>query len=84
MRADDRVSYAQAVWSSFQHKAGTHRDMSSAEFMCVSRWMDRSIPLPIVLRAIHEFNGTPRRLEAVESEVQRAYEYWFQAMGGTP
>jgi hypothetical protein len=82
LRREDRVPFAQAVWASFQHKAGTTRDMSSAEFMTVSRWMDRSIPLPVVLRAIHEFDGTPRRLEACEASVVRAEAYWFQAMGG--
>jgi hypothetical protein len=82
LRSDDRVSYARAVWSSFQHKAGTKRDMSSAEFHMVSKWMDRSVPLPVVLRAIHEFSGTPRRLEACAAAVDRGYEYWFQAMGG--
>lgn len=82
MQSDDRVTYAQAVWSSFQHKAKTQRDMSSAEFHMVSKWMDRNIPLPIVLRAIHEFSGTPRRLEACASGVDDGYRYWFQAMGG--
>jgi len=84
MRSDDRVTYAQAVWSSFQAKAKTHRDCSSAEFMCVSRWMDKSVPLPVVLRAIHEFNGTPRRLEACVDGVEAAYSYWRSAMGALP
>ena len=82
MRREDRVPYAQAVWASFQSKAGTGRDMASSEFMVVSRWMDRSIPLPVVLRAIHEFDGAPRRLEAVVVSVERAEAYWFKAMGG--
>ena len=82
MKSDDRVTYAQAVWASFQDKAKTSRDMSSTEFMAVSRWMDKSYPLPIVLRGIHEFDGHPRRLEAVAPSVERAYGYWFQAMGG--
>jgi hypothetical protein len=56
--------------------------MASSEFMVVSRWMDRSIPLPVVLRAIHEFDGTPRRLEACDAGVRRAEAYWFKAMGG--
>ena len=76
------MPYAQAVWASFQSKAGTGRDMASSEFMVVSRWMDRSIPLPVVLRAIHEFEGTPRRLEACEAAVKRAEAYWFRALGG--
>jgi len=82
MRSDDRVSYAQAVWSSWQDKARSNRDMSSAEFHIVSRWMDRSLPLPVVLRGIHEFEGTPRRLEACVASVERAAAYWFKAMGG--
>ena len=81
MRWEDRVPYAQAVWASFQAKAGSKREMSSAEFMEVSRWMDRSIPLPVVLRGIHEFEGTPRRLEACEQSVERAAAYHAKAMG---
>ena len=82
MNPDDRVTYLQAVWSSFQDKAGTSRDMSSAEYHVASKWVDRSIPLPIVLRGIHEFNGAPRRLEAVVLSVERAEAYWFRALGG--
>jgi hypothetical protein len=80
---DDRVTYAQAVWSAWQDKAGSKRDMTSSEFWIVSKWMDRSLPLPIVLRGIHEFDGTPRRLEAVMQSVERAYAYYRQAMGLT-
>jgi len=83
VRREDRVPYAQAVWASFQSKAGTGRDMASSEFMVVSRWMDRSIPLPVVLRGIHEFDGTPRRLEACEAGVRRAEAYYAKAMGLT-
>jgi len=82
LRREDRVPYAQAVWASFQDKARTGRDMASSEFMVVSRWMDRNIPLPIVLRGIHEFDGTPRRLEACVASVERCAAYWFKAMGG--
>jgi hypothetical protein len=82
MRSEDRVSMAQAIWSAFQDKAHTQRDCSSAEFWIVSKWMDRSLPLPIVLRGIHEFEGTPRRLEACVVSVERAAAYWFKCMGG--
>jgi len=81
---EQRISYSRAVWAAFQYKAKTHRDMSSAEFYNVGRWMDRGVPLPLVLRAIHEFDGVPRRLEAVASKVDAAYEYWRQAIGGVP
>lgn len=82
MRSEDRVSMAQAIWSAFQDKAGSKRDMSSAEFWTVSKWMDRSLPLPIVLRGIHEFEGVPRRLEACVASVERSAAYWFKCMGG--
>ena len=82
MNSDDRVTYLQAIWSTFQDKAKTKRDMSSSEYHAAAKWADRNIPLPVVLRGIHEFNGAPKRLEAVVVSVERAEAYWFRAMGG--
>lgn len=82
MNSDDRVTYLQAIWSTFQDKAKTKRDMSSSEYHAAAKWADRNIPLPVVLRGIHEFNGAPKRLEAVVLCVERAEAYWFKAMGG--
>lgn len=82
MRADDRITYLQAIWASFQAKAGITRDWSNAEYHAAAKWADRSIPLPVVLRAIHEFEGKPRRLEAMVVPVEKAEAYWFKAMGG--
>jgi hypothetical protein len=73
---------AQAIWQTFQARAETERDMSSAEFWQISKWMDRSIPLPVVERGIKEAGGKPRTLLACEASVERCYEYWFKAMGG--
>jgi hypothetical protein len=56
--------------------------MSSSEYHAAAKWADRNIPLPVVLRGIHEFNGAPKRLEAVVLSVERAEAYWFKAMGG--
>ncbi len=84
MRAEDRISFARAVWHEFRLKAQTKRDMSSAEYVLIGRWMDRPIPLPVVLRGIGDFVGRPRRLEAVEQSVDRSAAYWHQAMGGVP
>jgi hypothetical protein len=81
MNPDDRVTYLQAIWSMFQKRAKTEREMSPAEYYIAAKWADRNIPLPIIERGIEEFNGRPRRLEAVEAAVVRAYEYWFQAVG---
>jgi hypothetical protein len=82
MKAEDRITYLQAIWATFRDKARTKRDMSSSEYHAASKWADRDIPLPIVLRGIHEFDGTPRRLEACVQSVERAAAYWFKAMGG--
>jgi len=82
MRPDDRITYLQAIWATFQDKAKTKRDMSSSEYHAAAKWADRNIPLPVVLRAIHDFEGTPRRLEAMVVPVEKAEAYWFQAMGG--
>lgn len=82
MRREDRVPFAQAVWAAFQAKAHVERDMSSAEWYTLTGWMDRDIPLPVILRAFGEFEGRPRRLEAMSAPVERAHSYWFQAMGG--
>ena len=82
MKREDRVPYIQAIWATFQDKAHIKRDMSNAEFFVASKWADKSIPLPVVIRGIEEFNGKPSRLEAVEVSVDKAHAYWFQAMGG--
>jgi hypothetical protein len=82
VKAEDRITYLQAIWSTFQSKAKTQRPMSPAEYHVAAKWADRNIPLPVVLRGLHEFSGQPRRLEAVVASVERAEEYWFQAMGG--
>jgi len=80
---EERISYMQAVWETFQHKAGTKRDMSSAEYHQVSKWLDSGVPLFAVLRGIAEFGGKPRRLEAVAGPVDKAVAYWVKAtMGG--
>lgn len=84
LTADDRVHYARAVWQTFQHQAKTKRDMSNAEYLVISRWMDKGLPLPVVLRGITEFNGKPRRLEACVDGVNKSVAYWHQAMGGVP
>lgn len=82
VRSEDRITYGQAVWETFQQRAGTTRDMSSAEFHLLSKWMGKNMPLPIVERGIAETGGTPKTLFACEAAVERCYEYWFRAMGG--
>ena len=65
----------------FQRKAQTDRDASSAEWNTLCRWMDRGLPLFVVLRGIKDFDGKPRRLEAIVASVDRSVEYWHRAVG---
>jgi len=82
LRKEDRPTYATAVWDTFRAKHQPGRlTMSSAEFQVVSRWMDRGLSLPVVLRAMDEFTGKARRLEAMEGPVERAFAYWRNCMG---
>jgi hypothetical protein len=82
LRSEDRVTWLQAVFATWQAKAGTERHWSSMEYATAEKWLSRGIPLMIVINGINEFEGVPRRLEACEQSVERAYAYWFKAMGG--
>ena len=82
IRSEDRPTYAQAVWSVFCRKSGVDRVISPAEYALLDGWMNEGIPLPVLFRGFDEFKGKPSRLTALERPVRRAYEYWFQAMGG--
>lgn len=81
LTADERIKYAQAAWGNFQDKAKTERDMTNSEYYLVAKWMDAGIPLWCVLRGINDFDGKPKRLEAVVASVERVYEYGLQAVG---
>jgi hypothetical protein len=54
--------------------------MTCREWYTLSGWMDRDIPLPVILRAFSEFSGKPRVLGAMEDPVSKAYRYYRQAM----
>jgi len=86
---DQRIEYVHAVWNAFQQKNGIHRQMSNVEWCLAREWatgegapgvFDRDqVPLRVVIRAIEDFTGRPRRLEAMADPVRRAYAYWRQA-----
>ena len=80
MRREDRPSFARAVWEEFSKLSGSERAMTSKEWYMLTGWMDKDIPLPVILRAFGEFKGTPRLLTAMEGPVQRAYDYYRRAM----
>jgi hypothetical protein len=82
MTPEQRISFARTVWYDFQRKAKTERECSPAEWHVIAKWMDRGLPLFVVLRGIEDFSGRPRRLEAVVQSVEAARDYHFKAVGG--
>lgn len=82
LTAEQRIEWLQVVWKNFQRKAGMRREMSSAEYSMACGWLDRGLPLAVVLRAIQDFSGTPRRLEALANGVNAAAAYHYAALGG--
>lgn len=81
LTGDERLAYLRAVWGEFSKKAEITRDWSSAEYHVAARWLDQGIPLFVILRAIEDFNGKPRRLGAIEQPVANAVDYWRKAVG---
>lgn len=78
---EDRKEMARTIWGEFEKLRGPGpTSMSPAEWHLISKWLDASIPLPVILRAFSEFNGRPRVLTALEAPVNRAYAYYRQAM----
>lgn len=81
LTAEERISFARAVWETFcnQHKVRRF-GLSPTEFHLIGRWMDAEMPLHVVFRGISETAGSPRTLLACEAAVERAYVYYRQAM----
>jgi hypothetical protein len=81
MRSEDRDHVARAIWDEFCKLRGPGAlNPTAREWYVLSGWMDRDIPLPVVLRGFSEFNGRPRKLEAMQVPVEKAYAYYRQAM----
>ena len=81
MKNEDRPHVARAIWGEFCKLRGDGAPNPTArEWYVLSGWMDRDIPLPVILRAFGEFQGKPRLLTAMEAPVNRAYAYYRQAM----
>lgn len=81
LNPEERVLYIQAVWETFQKQAQTKRDASNREYYYMARWLDGGIPLAVVLQTLDELSFRPRRLEAVDQQIGKAFTYWKQAMG---
>lgn len=80
-----RYQYAQEVWTAFKDKsAGSPRMtlglMTPAEWSVVATWMDRDIPLRVVLRAFKDTKGKDARtLLYFAGPVEQAYRHWIEA-----
>ncbi len=81
MKFEDRAHVARAVWSEFCKLRGPGTPNPTArEWYVLSGWLDRDIPLSVILRAFGEFQGAPRLLTAMEAAVERANGYYRKAM----
>lgn len=85
LTAEERIEYGRIVWQHFiQKRKAVQPDMRTAEYDIIRRWMDRGIPLAVVLRGIADCKGKPRTLMGCEAAVEDAIRYYFQAIGGPP
>ena len=81
LTAEDRVHVARAVWAEFVKLRGEGApNPSSREYYVLSSWLDRQIPLAVILQAFGEFQGKPRVLGAMEVPVATEYARYRQAM----
>ncbi len=81
MKPEDRPHVANTVWTEFCKLRGPGAPNPTArEWYVLSGWLDRGIPLSVILRAFGEFEGKPRVLTAMERPVNRAFAYYRQAM----
>lgn len=83
---EQRQEWAAAVWEAFQEHSGdrTTRLMSPSEWATLKGWMDRGIPLRVILRGIRETRGKGGKLLTYyNSSVLAAHEHWRQSLGAT-
>lgn len=80
LSSEERIAYMRAVWDTFRDKANTQRDMTNAEYHAVAKWLDADVPLFVVCRAIQDFEGVPKRLEALHHPVEKAIAYWRKSL----
>lgn len=88
MSESERTSYARIVWKAFRDRAGhpeTHQ-MATAEWDLLRRWMDKSVPLRVVLHAIAETKGPRDQLRLLTyfgPSVNEEHERVSLALSGT-
>lgn len=76
-----REVYASHVWDAVvQRRCSVAPEMSSAEWHVLATWMDKGIPLRIVLRGIKDCTGTPRTLLCFRAAVEEAAHKWRRAL----
>ena len=80
LTAEERIKYLQAVWETFQERADTKRDMTNSEYHTAAKWLDADVPLFVVCRAMQDFDGNIRRLEALNVPVEKAIDYWRKSL----
>ena len=85
MTSEQRQSYARQVWQAFkEHSLPSPQNTldlaSPLDWYLIASWMDRGIPLRIVLRAFKDTKGPARTLLYYSGPVEEAYRYWLRAL----
>jgi len=77
---EQRIQYARTVWSCMEDRWGAERIMSPAEWDLLRRWMDRDVPLRVVLRGLADTVGNGRGLLYYERCVEETIERWRRTL----
>ena len=85
MTSDQRQSYARQVWQAFKEYAKPSARLTldlatPAEWWLITTWLDRDIPLRVILRAFEDTKGQGTTLRYYRSSVEQAYKHWLEAV----
>lgn len=80
MTPEERQGYAREAWRAFQGRRAGRNHMSPAEWHVVAGWMDREVPLRVVLRGIEDCGGPPKTLLGIVGAVEEAYRHWQRSL----
>lgn len=77
---EDKAKYAEAVWDEFLARSGQTRMMGSGEWHVLAGWLEKEIPLRVVLRALADAAKPGRNLSYYGPIVAEATERWRRAL----
>jgi hypothetical protein len=81
MTGEQRVEYARTFWQEFRVITGCEDDcMRCADWHILAGYMDRSVPLRILLRGIQDTGKRVPRLRYYERPIEAAIDRWQKAL----